>query len=658
MAPSERKAATRSLRYSILAILTSLSATSASLASTGLSVTLNDVPYFVSPFSAGKVDVQRRSLDKVPDVVGFKPVTVVKDRVPRSDISQLLSNWTVIDDVYQPAFSEAIFVAETRGGKRPRSPDVTERHIFPGVSSSIISLKNTKIPSGPYFLEVASGSLYPVYRLYEDFAGAFTEPLIPTPDGKFQPMSAKIPGSSSLTVGVPSRLYFTKTADKPLAGVRLGVKDIYRLAGVKGSNGNRAWYNLYPASNVTGPAIQRLIDAGAQIVGLQKTSQFANGESATADWVDYHAPFNPRGDGYQDTSSSSSGAGASVASYDWLDIAIGSDTGGSIRGPAGVQGLFGNRPSHGLVSLDHVMPLSPTLDTPGFLVRDPYIWEAANAALYGRNYTSLATKKPRYPKKIYTIGFPTTADTPAAKMLVDFVNAVAKFVAGNVTSLNLSNEWAATKPAEAGNVTLNQLLNTTYATIITKEQTALVRDPFYRDYAAAHANRRPFVNPVPLSRWAYGDSLPASALSDSLAAKSLFMSWFNTHILPPSPDPLQCSSSLILYVASQGGQNPRNTYRSVPGVPFGFSSGRISVFAEVPDSVFPVGEVGGFSEITGVEEQLPVAVDVLAAKGCDGLLARLAQELVERGVLKVPKVGGSLGGGEVLFRRGLEGHEQ
>ncbi|MFW2516840.1 amidase family protein, partial [Aliarcobacter butzleri] len=84
-------------------------------------------------------------------------------------------------------------------------------------------------------------------------------------------------------------------------------------------------------------------------MGLQKASQFANGEVATADWVDYHAPFNPRGDGYRDASSSSSGAGASIASYEWLDLAIGSDTGGSIRGPATVQGLFGNRPTHGLV---------------------------------------------------------------------------------------------------------------------------------------------------------------------------------------------------------------------------------------------------------------------------------------------------------------------
>jgi hypothetical protein len=195
--------------------------------------------------------------------------------------------------------------------------------------SLVSPLINTTIPSGPYFLEIATGSLHPIYRLYDDFAGAFTQPLLQTPGGTFQPLSAQIPGSASLTVGVPSRLYFTKTVEKPLAGVRIGVKDIYQLAGVKNSNGNRAWYNLYPVNEVTGTAVQRLIDAGAQIVGSQKPSQFANGESATADWVDYHSPFNPRGDGYQDPSSSSSGAGASIASYAWLDAALGSDAGQS-----------------------------------------------------------------------------------------------------------------------------------------------------------------------------------------------------------------------------------------------------------------------------------------------------------------------------------------
>ena len=172
------------------------------------------------------------------------------------------------------------------------------------------------------------------------------------------------------------------TTSKPLAGVRIGIKDIYDVAGVRTSNGNRAWYSFYPPASTNSVPVQRLIDAGAIIVGKMKTSQFANGELATADWVDYHSPFNPRGDGYQDPSSSSSGPGAGEGSYPWLDLSLGSDTGGSIRGPAQVQGLFGNRPTHGLVPLTGVMPLAPQLDTAGFEARDPTLLKtAASSAL-------------------------------------------------------------------------------------------------------------------------------------------------------------------------------------------------------------------------------------------------------------------------------------
>jgi len=132
------------------------------------------------------------------------------------------------------------------------------------------------------------------------------------------------------------------------------------------------------------------------------------------------------------------------------------------------------------------------------------------------------------------------------------------------------------------------------------------------------------------------------------------MDWFNKEILPPVADPTQCSSGFLLYVASQGGQNPRNRYGSGPGVPFGFSNGRISVYTEAPDHVFPLGQVSSRSAITQHDEFLPVAVDIMAAKGCDGLLVKLAQDLTEAGILTPPLAGGTINGGEVLVKRMAE----
>ena len=140
---------------------------------------------------------------------------------------------------------------------------------------------SSALAPGPYFVSL-NGAIFQAYKLYSDFAGAFTEPIIPAGHGMYAPLPAAIAGIQAPAVGVPSRLYYTPTLARPLAGIRLGVKDIYDIAGVKTSNGNRAWYGLYPPANVSALAIQRLIDAGAVVVGKMKTSQFANGETATA----------------------------------------------------------------------------------------------------------------------------------------------------------------------------------------------------------------------------------------------------------------------------------------------------------------------------------------------------------------------------------------
>jgi hypothetical protein len=70
--------------------------------------------------------------------------------------------------------------------------------------------------------------------------------------------------------------------------------------------------------------------------------------------------------------------------------------------------------------------------------------------------------------------------------------------------------------------------------------------------------------------------------------------------------------------------------------------------------VFPIGEALFFSNITNHEEYLPVTIDILAAKGCDGLIVKLAQDLVAAGILPIPKIGRTIDGRDILMRRGAE----
>ncbi|KAF2091894.1 glutamyl-tRNA amidotransferase [Saccharata proteae CBS 121410] len=605
----------------LLVLFTISTAECLAFSPTGSTVTLNGIPYFVPPTPVDFISIEPSQYDSI----GLRPITIVStdDKgFSASKFSDLLANWTASDDVFQDGFLETIFL----------------QRITPTPIDVNLSFKT--IPPGPYFVS-PSGAIHQAWRLYSDTQGAFTETTIPNPDGTFSVLPANVPGQA-LAVAVPSRLYYPRSEKKPLNGVRLGVKDLYDIAGLRTSCGNRAWYHLYPPANVTALAVQRLIDAGAIVVGKMKTSQFANGESATADWVDYHSPFNPRGDGYQQPSSSSSGPGAGEGAYSWLDISLGSDTGGSVRGPSQAQGLYGNRPSHGLVPLSDVMPLAPELDTAGLLTRDPRLWTAAAKVMYGSNMTITS----EYPSKILTIDFPTTVNSAGDAVLLNFVNKVAAFLEANVTAYNMTSDWAQDKAGAQG---LDELLNITYPLLIAQEQTRLVRDPFYADYAAVHDGRLPFVDPAPLVRWSFGDN-SSETIENAVTNKTLFMDWFNSKVLVP--DPVTCSNSLLLYVGSEAEADYINEYSGPPSVPYGFSSSRISPFSEAPDMVLPVGQAAFNSTVTGHLEFLPVTVDIMAAKGCDGMIFSLVEALLDEGILSVSQTGmSSVDGGDVLFKR-------
>ncbi|KAE9579817.1 Amidase 1 [Colletotrichum fructicola] len=106
-----------------------------------------------------------------------------------------------------------------------------------------------------------------------------------------------------------------------------------------------------------------------------------------------------------------------MASCEWLNLAVGCDTGSSMRGPAGLGGLFGSRPTHGTVQLRHAMPPSPTMDTAGFLARDPSLMDAKSKALYKSNYTSYDDGSLEYPKTLYVLDFPTTTSASSQRIL-------------------------------------------------------------------------------------------------------------------------------------------------------------------------------------------------------------------------------------------------
>jgi len=135
-----------------------------------------------------------------------------------------------------------------------------------------------------------------------------------SPDGRFT------------AVAVPSRLYSPASKEKPLNGMRIAVKDNYHISGTVTTLGSRSYANCYGIQDVTSTFIQSLTNQGAIIVGKTKLCSFSGAEFPPAGTIDYLAPFNPRGDEYQNPSGSSSGSAAALAGYSWLDYSIGTDS--------------------------------------------------------------------------------------------------------------------------------------------------------------------------------------------------------------------------------------------------------------------------------------------------------------------------------------------
>jgi amidase len=171
-----------------------------------------------------------------------------------------------------------------------------------------------------------------------------------------------------------------------LSGLTFAVKDLFDVAGYPTGGGNPFVLARSGIKTRTAPTVQRLLDAGARFVGKVVTDEFAfsmNGSN-----IHFGAPVN--GAAPDRISGGSSSGSAAAVSHRLVDFALGTDTGGSVRAPASHCGLYGIRPTHGRVSLEGVMDLSPSLDTCGWFARDVATFTRVAEVLLGADSHPLA----------------------------------------------------------------------------------------------------------------------------------------------------------------------------------------------------------------------------------------------------------------------------
>ncbi|KAI0550553.1 amidase-like protein [Xylaria curta] len=525
----------------------------------------------------------------------FPRITNLKDQLEKTYLSYQQN-----DDVFCDSFLAHVLLI---------SDEMTVDEAAMGLLASwgclkIFQLPSTEsIPPGPYFFSACG--LYPAWRLFPDDKEAFISSTIPTQGDPYtyENLNAAAFGASSLCLAVPSRLKTTRSEWKPLAGMRIAIKDLFHLKGVHTGCGNRAYRRLHGVLSTSSAAVESVLDLGGIIVGKTKTVEFGGSQEVIGDWCDYFYPFNSRGDGYIAGTGSSTGSASSLAAYPWLDITLGTDAGGSIRDPAVAHGIYGFRPTHnGQQTPDVVIPCG-IFHTPGFLGRS-----GSTMLEFGRHWLQtpsnnhhLKPKRVLFPKEYYS------DHEGVQKIAEEWVSSLVTWLQADRLDISIEETWGATKPESA-----HKGFFETFNRIPSGECTGSL--PLH--------DRRP-TNPreLLLSR-KEGRAMPDARKREALNEVLIHNDWFLRHLLIDDQTILIVPRYKVDY---------RDEYLLAPEFRSfeGFDSNLHASLSGVPNFIVPVGQCPFHSEISGKEEYFPVSLSIFAPKGKDiGLLSLVHDYLV------------------------------
>ena len=222
---------------------------------------------------------------------------------------------------------------------------------------------------------MTSPALIPVHTLIPEIAAGRLSPvdLIDECLARIERLDTKL--HAFISVNARNARLAAEAADKairaghsvgPLHGVPIAIKDLVEIEGEVAMGGTAAWRDMVAPHTAT--LVRKLMAAGIINLGKTHTVEFAYGGWGTNQHLG--TPWNPwDADIHRTPGGSSSGSGVAVAAR-MAPWAIGTDTGGSVRIPAAWNGVTGLKTTIGRVSTFGVLPLSPTLDTPGPITRD------------------------------------------------------------------------------------------------------------------------------------------------------------------------------------------------------------------------------------------------------------------------------------------------
>ncbi len=225
----------------------------------------------------------------------------------------------------------------------------------------------------------------------------------------------------------PSHGLIRKCIKKPyaagaLSDLSFAVKDNIDLANCKTGNGNPCWEETHTKAVANAVCVDQLLTAGANCIGKTQLDELACSLLGMNEF--YKNPINTKAPD-RITGGSSSGSAAVVASG-LVDFALGTDTSGSVRVPASNCGLWGYRPSHGLISTAGVIPMAPSFDTVGVFANNGQVLSKVLQVLLASVNTNSTTN--------LTINFLddifANCDFPIQQIMAPVINEITKVYPG------------------------------------------------------------------------------------------------------------------------------------------------------------------------------------------------------------------------------------
>ncbi|PQE11375.1 hypothetical protein CJF31_00001188 [Rutstroemia sp. NJR-2017a BVV2] len=544
------------------------------------------------------------------------------------------------DDVFSDDFLTDVVVVQFQGeGDKPVIPwSELSRPTSTGrwVPEHVIEIgTNPEVPQGPYFLH-SDNTLTQAWRLYADTQDAFATTFVPVDHGssnqgkqfhsfrvlmltrtRYEPLNA---------TGDGIRLYTPVTQAKLLAGKRISVKDNFKVSGIKTTQSNRAFVGLYGPDTETSPYLQRLLILRAVLVGKAKMTAFVSAEEATDQWIDFHAPFNPRADGYQTPLGSTTGGASALAAYEWLDFSVGTDTsdcqqrGTVCLGDESHRAQIRSKVSilaAGMCKINeefpsHVLNDVRAMDTLGFLTRDmdelrdlvKYFLPSLEAGR--KRATSISSTVTLRSLAVLTIFsflmkfyfFPHS--NPDQQKLVDeFVSLLERFLGIKRTHLSISERWNECPPNEAEGKGIREYLDKFEMTEVTNGD---CRDR--------------------------GAQVTLDNKNRALKEFDVYRRWFQENIMKPGPN--GSSSAIMILPCGSGEPKYRNLPNPAPGMMPAFSPNYIASVLGLPQVVVPIGQIPFESRISKRTEYLPTVGSIAGAPGSDLMLVDLVKAALKK----------------------------